>query len=574
MDANVISNNVVEVQGTDTDFFLANESKFFTIDDATRKITPPNDFKYLGVESDSNSKRIWFECPRYVGDNINLTELNVYINYQNANGDKDRWYAEDVTVEGDKIHFSWKLSRKALKYKGTVKFIVCAIETDADGEKDPEWNTTLCQGTVLEGLEVENPEPDTPEYDIVNQLLDLCKGLANSVKTTEYDGVVLGDTETNQAYSANSVAGGYLSQAGSRGYKILSYSRISSDNTIHAFELSSTEGLEEGQIVSIRTTSHYVSCGTIEAFEGNTVEVTTTKAIQFKLETDPDDPEHFVMENYLTVDGHPELGDTIVAFNGFSFGEDCIAQERDTFSWGRKSKALGQYGYAGNRQTVAGYAAHAEGYQTTALGNYSHAEGHDTKAIGIYSHAEGLGSIADARASHAEGYATKASAEDAHSEGNTTLASGSASHAEGLTSQANGDYSHAEGHVNKAEGIYSHAEGDGTEANGKASHTEGHDTSALGDYSHAEGYRTIARGEHQHVDGRLNIEDTENKYAQITGNGDPRTNTRSNARTLDWDGNVWYAGTVETTGVILTSPNGTRFKLTVADDGSLKTEAV
>ena len=40
------------------------------------------------------------------------------------------------------------------------------------------------------------------------------------------------------------------------------------------------------------------------------------------------------------------------------------------------------------------------------------------------------------------------------------------------------------------------------------------------------------------------------------------------------DGVAGRNGTVKTTGLILTSPNGTEYKVTVADDGSLVTTAI
>ena len=46
---------------------------------------------------------------------------------------------------------------------------------------------------------------------------------------------------------------------------------------------------------------------------------------------------------------------------------------------------------------------------------------------------------------------------------------------------------------------------------------------------------------------------------------------RSNAHTLDWDGNAWYAGSVEATALILKSESGKRFKITVNDNGELST---
>lgn len=66
---------------------------------------------------------------------------------------------------------------------------------------------------------------------------------------------------------------------------------------------------------------------------------------------------------------------------------------------------------------------------------------------------------------------------------------------------------------------------------------------ASGKNSHAEGYHTKASGENQHVQGKNNIEDTANKYAHVVGNGESDI-ARSNAHTLDWSGNAWYAGKI------------------------------
>lgn len=71
---------------------------------------------------------------------------------------------------------------------------------------------------------------------------------------------------------------------------------------------------------------------------------------------------------------------------------------------------------------------------------------------------------------------------------------------------------------------------------------EGYGTIASGDASHAEGIGSTASGNASHAEGRYNIEDTDEKYAHIVGNGNP--SARSNAHTLDWDGNAWFAGDV------------------------------
>lgn len=141
--------------------------------------------------------------------------------------------------------------------------------------------------------------------------------------------------------------------------------------------------------------------------------------------------------------------------------------------------------------------------------------------------------------------------------GEGTLASGSASHTEGYYTAAQGDYSHAEGNCSIASGEAAHAEG-GSVAAGKNSHAEGTNCRASGEASHAEGKGTDANSG-QHVQGKYNVEDRFGNYAHIVGNG-TNTDTNSNAHTLDWSGNAWFAG-----DVYVGSTSGTN-----KDDGSKK----
>lgn len=121
-------------------------------------------------------------------------------------------------------------------------------------------------------------------------------------------------------------------------------------------------------------------------------------------------------------------------------------------------------------------------------------------------------------------------------------ASGKYSFAYGYNCTASRDYSSATGRETVASGLYSHAEGVGCVATVASCHAEGRYTSAKANMAHAEGEFTGAYGECQHVQGRYNIVDTESRYAHIVGNGDETA--RSNAHTLDWEGNAWFAGDV------------------------------
>lgn len=137
----------------------------------TRSITVPESEKIFGVESDQNVERKKFRCLKIVGDNIDLSALRLYINYENGNGEKDAYMVQDASIEGNYITFSWILSRNVTAYKGTVKFVVCAKKADSSGNLSNEWNTTIAEGTVIEGLETV-PYIAENNPDVIGYLLD------------------------------------------------------------------------------------------------------------------------------------------------------------------------------------------------------------------------------------------------------------------------------------------------------------------------------------------------------------------------------------------------------------------
>lgn len=139
----------------------------FLINPETRTITVPETEKIFGVSHDGNTERKHFQCPKVVGDNIDLSTMHLYINYQNANGDKYPYLVEDVQTDGDYITYSWLIGPDVVAYKGQIKFIVCAKKGDGT---IPEWNTTLAEGTVLEGLEA-TEEIVEKNPDIIEQIL-------------------------------------------------------------------------------------------------------------------------------------------------------------------------------------------------------------------------------------------------------------------------------------------------------------------------------------------------------------------------------------------------------------------
>lgn len=160
---------------------LSEESDICTIDAKTRVIFVPSTIVVGGVQSDKNAERIKFLCPKIVGDNLDLSKFSIRINFENVSSVdfnvsiKDQYICDDVAVDGENVTFSWLIGRNAARYMGTVRFIVCAVKTDSDSNISVEWNTTIAEVPVLEGIEIDQPQIGQEEKDVINQLLELTK---------------------------------------------------------------------------------------------------------------------------------------------------------------------------------------------------------------------------------------------------------------------------------------------------------------------------------------------------------------------------------------------------------------
>lgn len=172
-----------------------NDSPVCIIDPETRTITVPPEYQLLGVESDEKVERLYFQCPKIVGDNVDLSQLILFINYQNAGQEIDAYKITDVETDGDNITFSWLLDRKVTAYRTTQQnklgFSFCAQKADEDGTLTQEWNTTVnTECSVLEGLEAQEhvEEENSAAIAQIWQAIDELKaGGGGSGGTTNYN---------------------------------------------------------------------------------------------------------------------------------------------------------------------------------------------------------------------------------------------------------------------------------------------------------------------------------------------------------------------------------------------------
>lgn len=144
--------------------------EYLIIDPETRTITVPESERIFGVTGDELADRKYFMCPRYVGDGLDLAGMFLTVYFRTATDYEDGYLVDDVAVNGEYVTFSWQLWPSVTAYKGKVQFTVCADLPNTAEKRRPDWNTTLAEGEVLEGLDPDVGDVEADTSDVVAQL--------------------------------------------------------------------------------------------------------------------------------------------------------------------------------------------------------------------------------------------------------------------------------------------------------------------------------------------------------------------------------------------------------------------
>ena len=310
--------------------------------------------------------------------------------------------------------------------------------------------------------------------------------------------------------------------------------------------------------------------------------------------------------NTSTSSSHIEGANNIVSGDaGHAEGVSNIASGKYSHVEGQRNVASNYATHAEGYYTIAsGFYSHTEGYGAISQSPYSHAEGYNTTTSSGIAHAEGVLTTATGYGAHSEGYGNRFTLQ-LTGDGNALtytytddMPKNIVKHLQNngtvkLMTTPNGPWTwnfiqnNANYHcvnvtaideenktvtvdvtlsedaisnrfcwfllLNTSSGTGSHAEGVSTIVSGTGSHADGQYTFVSGHASSASGECTIASTSGQTVIGTYNIPDDTTinlhpnqaagfgKYVFIVGNGYEAGGT-SNAHTLDWQGNGWYAG--------------------------------
>ena len=133
--------------------------EYLIIDPSTRKITIPKSEQLFGVYGESNIERKYFKCPKIVGDNVDLSDCYIFVNYYTAKGLPGKYIAKDVNVDGENITFSWELKRDIFDANEDTS-IYFAVEAK-NKDKVKVFKTCPATGKAKETIDTDTEIEDT-----------------------------------------------------------------------------------------------------------------------------------------------------------------------------------------------------------------------------------------------------------------------------------------------------------------------------------------------------------------------------------------------------------------------------
>lgn len=128
---------------------------YIIVDPVNRTLSVPQKETIFGVYQDKNIVRKYFKCPRIIGDNIDLSECYIFVNYISSGGNYGRYVCEDVEADNNCITFSWILSANVFDGNAdtTVRFAVQAKRENDQGISENVFNTKPATGTTYSTID-------------------------------------------------------------------------------------------------------------------------------------------------------------------------------------------------------------------------------------------------------------------------------------------------------------------------------------------------------------------------------------------------------------------------------------
>ena len=142
--------------------------EYLIIDPSTRKITIPKSEQLFGVYGEGNIERKHFKCPKIVGDNVDLSDCYIFVNYYTVKGLPGKYTVKDVNVDGENITFSWELKQHIFDANEDTS-IYFAVEAK-NKDKVEVFRTSPATGKAKETIDTDKEIEET-HADVILDLI-------------------------------------------------------------------------------------------------------------------------------------------------------------------------------------------------------------------------------------------------------------------------------------------------------------------------------------------------------------------------------------------------------------------
>jgi len=142
--------------------------EYLIIDTSTRKITIPKSEQLFGVYGEGNIERKYFKCPKIVGDNVDLSDCYIFVNYYTAKGLPGKYTVKDANVDGENITFSWELKPHIFDANEDTS-IYFAVEAK-NKDKVEVFRTSPATGKTKETIDTDTEIEET-HADVILDLI-------------------------------------------------------------------------------------------------------------------------------------------------------------------------------------------------------------------------------------------------------------------------------------------------------------------------------------------------------------------------------------------------------------------
>ena len=167
----------------------AGEKRTLVINPSTREIIVPKSERVFGSYNECGFERKYFLCPKIIGNNVDLTECFIFVNYISSGGNEGQILCDDVEVteDGTCVVFSWKLTENVFDENkdATIYFSVHAKKV-VDGKLKMLFATKIAQGRAAATID-STGEVLQQNADVIVQLLERIVKLENGTSPEQLD---------------------------------------------------------------------------------------------------------------------------------------------------------------------------------------------------------------------------------------------------------------------------------------------------------------------------------------------------------------------------------------------------